>query len=38
MAHESRDGKNDEVKVGEKLGCGGRILAVFQTPVRIALK
>jgi hypothetical protein len=25
MARESRDGKNDEVKVGEKLGCGGRI-------------
>jgi hypothetical protein len=38
MARESRDGKNDEVKVGEKLGCGGSILAVFQTPVRIALK
>jgi hypothetical protein len=25
MARESRDGKNDEVKVVEKLGCGGSI-------------
>ena len=37
-ARESRDGKNDEVKVVEKLGCGGSILAVFQAPLRIALK
>lgn len=32
MARESREEKNDEVEVVEKLGCGGTILAVYQTP------
>jgi hypothetical protein len=37
MACESKESKNDEEEVVETVGCGGSILTVFRTPLRVAL-